>query len=92
MLYNVLREICPYSEVFWCVFSRIGTEYGEVLGISPYSVQMWENTYQNNSKYGNFLRSDVLRFQSFSLKHSPLFPNISNCLLFVNCVMLFFLQ
>ena len=29
-----------------------------ILIISPYSVRMWENTDQNNSKYGHFLRSD----------------------------------
>ena len=31
---------------FWSVFSRIWTEYEEVRGISPYSVQMRENTGQ----------------------------------------------
>ena len=29
-----------------------------ILRISLYSVQMWENTDQNNSEYGHFLRSD----------------------------------
>ena len=52
-----LRKKCPYSELFWSVFSRIRTEYGEILRISPYSVQMRENTDQNNSEYGHFLRS-----------------------------------
>ena len=31
---------------FWSVFSRIWTEYGEILRISPYSVRMRENTVQ----------------------------------------------
>ena len=31
---------------FWSVFSRIRTEYGEILGIFLYSVRMWENTDQ----------------------------------------------
>ena len=31
---------------FWSIFSRIQTEYGEMLRISPYSVQMRENTGQ----------------------------------------------
>ena len=31
---------------FWSVFSRIRTEYGEILRISPYSVRMRENTDQ----------------------------------------------
>ena len=26
-----LREKCPYSEFFWSVFSRIRTEYGQML-------------------------------------------------------------
>ena len=30
-----LREKCPYSEFFRSVFSRIWTEYGEILCISP---------------------------------------------------------
>ena len=50
-----LREKCPYSELFWSAFSRIRTEYGEIWIISPHSVQMRENTGQNNSEYGHFL-------------------------------------
>ena len=53
-----LRKKCPYSEWFWSVFFRIRTEYGEILRISPCSVQMRENTDHNNSEYGHFLRSD----------------------------------
>ena len=45
-----LRKKCPYSELFWSVFSRIWTEYGEILRISPYSVRMRENADQNNSE------------------------------------------
>ena len=52
-----LREKSPYSELFWSAFSRIRTEYGEILPISPYSVQMRENADQNNSEYDHFLRS-----------------------------------
>ena len=35
-----LRKKCQYSELYWSEFSRIWTEYGEVLRISPYSVRM----------------------------------------------------
>ena len=35
-----LRKKCPYSKLFWSVFSRIRTEYGEILRISSYSVRM----------------------------------------------------
>ena len=45
-------------------FSRIRTEYGEILRISPYSVRTagrcWKNADQNNSEYGHFLRSDSI--------------------------------
>ena len=43
--------LCPYSELFWSVFSHIRTEY---------SFQMREYTEQNNSEYGRFLRSDPI--------------------------------
>ena len=52
-----VREKCPDSEVFWSVFSRLLTEYGERKSISPYLVRMRENTGQNNFKYGHFLCS-----------------------------------
>ena len=37
-----------YSEFFWSVFSRIQSEYGEILQ---------KNTDQKNSEYGHFSRS-----------------------------------
>ena len=46
-----------FGVVFWSVFSRIQTEYGEIWNISPYSVQMWDSTDQNNSEYRRFSRS-----------------------------------
>ena len=57
-LYRIsLRKKCPYSDLFWSVFSRIWTEYGEIWSISPYSVRLRENKDQHNSQYGYFLRS-----------------------------------
>ena len=53
-----MRKKYPYSEFFWSVFSRIGTEYGEIRSISPYLVRMQENTDQKSSEYGYFLYSD----------------------------------
>ena len=52
-----MGEKSPYLELFWSVFSRKWTEYGEILRVPPYSVRMWENTDQNNSEYRHFLRS-----------------------------------
>ena len=43
-IHQTLREKCPYSELFWSVFSRIWTEYGDIQSISPHSVRMRENT------------------------------------------------
>ena len=51
-----LRTKCPYLELFWSIFSRIRSEYGEILCISPCSVRMRRNADQNNSEYGYFLR------------------------------------
>ena len=56
------HEKCP-SELFWSVFSRIRTEYGEIW--------MWENTEQNNSKYsinynGKFRRPPITLIKSIS--------------------------
>ena len=50
-----------------CAFFRIRTVYGELLRISLYSVQMWENLDQNNSKYGHFSRSAEQINESCSL-------------------------
>ena len=55
-----LQEKCPYSVFFWTVFSAIRAEYREIRSISPYSIEMRENTDQKNSKYGYFSRSVTL--------------------------------
>ena len=52
-----LRKKGPYSEFFESTFSRIRTEYGDLLGKSPYSVRMWKNRDKKNSEQGFFLRS-----------------------------------
>ena len=57
---DTLREKCQYSELLLSAFSRIRTEYEEILRIFPYLVRMRENTDQNNLEYGHFLRSGYL--------------------------------
>ena len=49
---RTLREKCSYTELFWSVFSRIRTEYGEI-SICRHSVRMRENTDQKISEYGH---------------------------------------
>ena len=51
---------CPYLELFWSLFSRIRTEYGEIRSISLYLIRRRENTGQNNSKNGHFSRRGSL--------------------------------
>ena len=48
------------AEFFWSVFSRIRSEYGDLLRESPYSLRMWGNTDQKNSEYGHFSRNAIL--------------------------------
>ena len=55
--FRTLHRKFPYLELFWFAVSCIRTEYGEILRISPYSVQMRENMDQNNSEYGHFSRN-----------------------------------
>ena len=44
---------------------------GVILSISPYSVQMRENTDQNNSEYGHFLRSNAYRIiKLIAIRHT----------------------
>ena len=43
------------------LFSRIWTEYGEILECGPNSVEMLENADQKNPDYEHFLRSDRLK-------------------------------
>ena len=63
-----LRKKCSYSELFWSVLSRMWTEYREILRISQYSVRMWENMDQNNSKKEDFSCSVNV---SYTLAHYP---------------------
>ena len=57
-MWNSLRKKCPYSELFWSTFSRIRTEYGEIV---YYLYVLNPNTRKcglDNSEYGHFLRSN----------------------------------
>ena len=62
---GTLPEKCLYSELFWSVFSRIRTEYGDILCISLDSVRMLENTDPKNSEYVHFSRSGRLILTTF---------------------------
>ena len=71
---DALREMCPYSELFWSAFSRIRTEYGEIICLSVFCLNA-ENADQNNSNYGHFSRSEedlVHNFLSYALSQEEL--------------------
>ena len=59
--------MCPYSELFWSVFSCVWTGYGEIrMDISPYLARMEENADQDNSEYGHFSRGVYVHKQGIN--------------------------
>ena len=82
----ILPEKYPYLEFFWSVFSRIRPEYGEILCISPYLVQMRENTdqkkpqtlYRKNKDTFHAVIPSFLRICLHLLK-KPLIKNFISC-------------
>ena len=58
-----LREKCPYSEIFWSVFSRIQTEYGEILHIQSECGKIWSRKTPNKSTfYAVSVNGGIFRF------------------------------
>ena len=56
--WRALREKYPYLEFFWSLFSRIWTEYGDLLCKCPNSLKMRENLDEKNFECAHFLRSE----------------------------------
>ena len=60
-LWHFMKSV-QIRSFFWSVFSRIWTEYGEILGISPYLVRMRENTDQKKLRtWTHFTQCDSLQ-------------------------------
>ena len=57
---------------FGSVFSRIGTESGEILRISPYSVRMLENKDQKKTPQGYDQKRKLFRTGSHQRKNFTL--------------------
>ena len=70
-----LCEKCWYSEFFWSIFSCIQTKYWQMVCISLYSVQIWENTDQKKSKYRHFSCSVCFDLPFCSLLNTSLYSN-----------------
>ena len=82
-----LNTECPIKFVksvqirrfFWSVFSRIRTEYGGILRISPYFVRMWENTDQKNLRVCTLFKQRLsLEIYSFYSNHDRKNVYLSN--------------
>ena len=54
-----LRKVSEYGFFFWSTFSRIWTEYWDLLLISPNSVQIRKNADQKKLEFGHFSRSEI---------------------------------
>ena len=71
--YLALREKCPYSKLFWSLYSRI-------LRICPYVVRTQENTDQNNSEYGHFsdsvIKSTLCKYCSVKFESVIQYSNV----------------
>ena len=61
--------------IFWFVFSRIRTEYGEIRSISSYSVRMRENTDQKKHRIWTLF--NAVCQQVFCRKDDQKLPKIS---------------
>ena len=58
---DTLREKCPYSEFFWSVFSRIWTDYGEILRISRSQSECEKIRTRKNPNADNFHPVVIIR-------------------------------
>ena len=65
-----LRKNCPYLELFWSAFSRIGTDYREILSVLIQS-ECGKNAEQNNSEYGHFYTVICLWIENFDELQLP---------------------
>ena len=64
-----MHEKCPNTEIFWYVFSRIWTKYGDLFRKSPYSVQMQENTDQKKNPCLHTFHAVICKFQKTMLSN-----------------------
>ena len=82
--------------IFWSVFSRIRTEYGDILCIPPYSVRMWENPDQKKLRIWT-LFTQCFRSEDWNSKSQFFLETIWNLGLIVelfeiSCLFLIFFQ
>ena len=61
-------KVSKYGVFSWSVFSRIWTEYGEILRISPYQSKCGKIQTNKNSVFRHFSRRDFLKTSQLLFK------------------------
>ena len=69
---------------FWSVFSRIWTEYEEILRISPYSVRTQKNTDQKTPRLGTFHPDD---YRTKIIMNQEIFQNLFHGVSHQSCLL-----
>ena len=72
------------TEFFWSVFSRIWTEYEEILRISPYSVRTQKNTDQKTPRLGTFHPDD---YRTKIIMNQEIFQNVFHGVSYQSCLL-----
>ena len=72
------------TEFFWSVFSRIWTEYEEILRISPYSVRTQKNTDQKTPRLGTFHPDD---YRTKIIMNQEIFQNVFHGVSHQSCLL-----
>ena len=72
------------TEFFWSVFSRIWTEYEEILRISPYSVRTQKNTDQKTPRLGTFHPDD---YRTKIIMNQEIFKNVFHGVSHQSCLL-----
>ena len=72
-LQPTLRKNCPYLELFWSIFSRIGTEYVEIRSISDtfcavLVIRLWKSQSDNRTNEMNWVRQINFQVTNFREK------------------------
>ena len=89
---------CPYSELFWSIFSRIWTEYGEIwvsLRIKSECGKMWTRVTPNTDIFHAVCQEIIFRLKVtfFTLsslhwsmmEHAPNFRDMEKIQVITNC-------
>ena len=69
-----MREKCPYLELFWSVFSRTWTEYGETEYLSEFQSKCGKIRTTETSNMDTFHEVSICRSRNPTFHFVPTFP------------------